>query len=171
MFGVCRNYLITKLKEAGVRTQPFTSMKKLRTTQESHVGAVLFDEETFERNGSKTIYIDKEGDRKKRRKVFVRSLHFDVIIGEYTEDKLSEIFDKFLSSLDRGLMIDGNYVEIEPEKADWVDDDDSILKAKIAVQLKIKFIGGTYKDSGFARVKEVEILSIDLDRKENEDGN
>lgn len=170
MFVQCRNYLVDKLKEAGIKTQPYISMKKLRATQESHIGAVIFDEETLARNGSKTIYKDERSDRKKRRKVFDRNLTFIVIIGEYSEDKAEEIFKRFLAVLDRGLMIEGNFIPIEPETAEWVDEDDSILKAKIAVSLKVRFEGGIYRDTGFAKVNNIEIASVNMDRKENEDG-
>lgn len=167
MFMECKEYLISKLKEAGIKTQPYTSLKKLRTTQESHIGAVLFDEETFTRNGSKTLYKDERGDRKKRRKIFDRNLTFDIVIGEYTQDKAEELFESFLLSLDKGLMIKGNYVPIEPETAEWVDEDDSILKAKVAVQLKIRFEGGIYRDTGFAKVNDVQVDAVEIVRKEN----
>lgn len=170
MFQQCKEYLLVKLKEAGLKTQPYTSLKKLRASQESHIGAVLFDEESFTRNGSKTIYKDERGDRKKRRKVFDRNLTFDIIIGEYTQDKAEELFESFLLCLDKGMMVNGNYVPIEPETAEWVDEDDSILKAKIAVQLKVRFEGGIYKDTGFANVKDVAVDSVEIDRKENKDG-
>lgn len=170
MFAQCKEYLVLKLKEAGLKTQPYTSLKKLRNTQESHIGAVLFDEESFTRNGSKTIFRDERGDRKKRRKVFDRNLTFDVIIGGYTQDEAEGLFESFLICLDKGLMIKGNYVHVEPETAEWVDEEDSILKAKVAVQLKVKFEGGIYKDTGFIAVKDVAIDSVEIIRKENEDG-
>lgn len=166
MFTECKEYLALKLKEAGVKTQPYTSLKKLRTTQESHLGAILFDEELFSRNGSKTLFEDELGNRKRRKKVFDRSLAFNVIIGEYSQDKAEEIFEKFLLCLDRGITVNGNFIYIEPESAEWVEEDDSILKAKIAVQLKVKFEGGIYKDTDLAKIKDIQIESINLQRGE-----
>lgn len=157
MFSECRAYLLNKLKAAGLKSQPFTSMKKLRTSSESHLGAVLTDGETFSRSGSKTIYTDNAGDKHKRRKVYDRKLTFTVIIGEYDQDKCEEIFLKFLSGMDAGIYVDGNYTSVEVEEADWVDEEDSILKAKIAVQVKVHFVGGIYRDTGFARVNNAEI--------------
>lgn len=157
MFSTCRAYLIDRLKTAGIKTQPFTAMKQLKTSSEKHLGAVLTDGETFSRSGSKTIYRDIAGDKHKRRKVFDRKLTFSVIIGEYDQDKCEEIFVTFLASLDTGIYVDGNYVSIEVEDADWVEEEDSILKAKVAVQMKVHFSGGIYRDTDSAKVKQTEI--------------
>lgn len=169
MFTECKQYLLDKLKAAGLKTNPYTSEKALEKSQESHIGAVLFESEAILRNGSKTRYKDQEGAQKKRRKVFDRKLAFTVIIGDYTEEAVEGMFERFLGSLDNGLDVNGNYVPIEPEGADWVDKDDSILKAKVAVQVKINFDGGLYKDTDFAKLTELEIESVE--RKEPTDGN
>lgn len=50
--------------------------------------------------------------------------------------------------------MDGNFVPIEVEGADWVDKDDSILKAQVAVQVSITFQGGVYKDTDLRKVKD-----------------
>lgn len=157
MFAECRNYLIEKLKTAGMKTPPYTTMKRLSIASESHISAVLFGKDTFARNGSKTIYQDDGGVRHKRKKVFDRGLSFNVVIGDYDEDKVETIFEAFLTSLDTGLNIDGNYVPIEVESSEWVDKDDSILRAKIAVNVKVNFDGGVYKDSDFAKVTGTDI--------------
>ena len=113
---------------------------------------MLFESETLLRNGSKTRYRDQEGAQKKRRKVFDRALAFTVIIGDYTDEAVESMFGAFLSSLDRGIYVNGDFVPIEVEGADWVDKDDSILKAQVAVQIKIRFDGGVYRDTDFAKV-------------------
>lgn len=168
MFTECKKYLLEKLIGAGLKTKPYTSEKALEKSMESHIGAVLFESDSFVRNGSKTLYRDQLGAQKKRRKVFDRKLAFTVIIGEYTEEAVEQMFEKFLGSLDNGIDINGNFVPIEPEGADWVDKDDSILKAKVAVQVKINFDGGLYKDTDFAKLAELEIESVE--RKEPTDG-
>lgn len=157
MFGDCRTYLIDKLKAAGIKSTPFTSMKKLKTSSESHIGAVLSDGETFSRSGSKTMYRDSAGVQHKRRQVYQRKITYSVIIGEYDQDKCEEIFIRFLSSLDTGIYVDGNYISIEVEDADWVEEDDSILRAKVAVQLKVHFSGGIYRDTDFAKVTNAQV--------------
>ena len=155
-----------------MKSKPYTTEKALEKSQESHVGAVLFEAETVLRNASKTIYTDKEGARTKRRKVFDRKLTFQVVIGDYTDDAVETMFEAFLNNLDRGIYVDGNFVPIEVEGADWVNKDDSILKAQVAVQIRIRFDGGLYRDTNFAKVTDIEVESIAKnDGKEIADGN
>jgi hypothetical protein len=169
MYAESKQYLLQKLKGAGLKSNPHTSDKTLEKSLESHVGAVLFESETILRNGSKTLFKDQQGARKKRRKVFDRRLTFTVIIGDYSDEAVEEMFERFLRSLDEGIYIDGNFTPIEVESADWVDKDDSILKAKVAVQIKLTFNGGLYRDTDFAKLSELEIESAE--RKEPTDGN
>ena len=164
MFTECQTFLIDALKAAGIRTTPITSLKKLNIYSESHVGAVLFEEETLSRSGSKTIYRNERGEQQKRRKVFDRSLVYNVVIGEYTAQKVEEIYEKFLSQISQNdFYIDGNYTALEVESADWVEKDDSILKAQVAVQIKIKFQGGVYRDTGYIDTSRKE-LGIRIER-------
>lgn len=156
MIKECKEYLISKLKSAGIKSNIYTSIKKLEKSNESHVGAVLFEGDNFTRSGSKTTYKDQRGDKQKRVKIFNRQISFVVVIGEYEESKCEEIFEKFIGLLDRGIVIDSNYTPIEIDDADWVDENDSILKAKIAVQVKITFEGGLYKDAAMGQIKEIE---------------
>ena len=53
LYTESKQYLIDKLKAAGIKSKPFTTEKALEKSQESHIGAVLFERETFTRNGSK----------------------------------------------------------------------------------------------------------------------
>lgn len=100
-----------------------------------------------------------------------RATTFGVIIGGYTDNEVEEIFDRFVASLDRGIYIDGNFVPIEIEGADWVDKDDSLLKAQVAVQVMITFNGGVYRDTGFAPLTDVRVTSVEkITRKEPTDG-
>lgn len=170
MYAQAKQYLVERLKAAGLKSKPHTTQKALERSQESHVGAVLFENESFARNGSKTRYSDQTGAQKKRRKVFDRTIAFTVLIGDYTDDAVETMLESFLSGLDRGIMVDGNFVPLEVEGADWVDSDDSILKAKVAVQVKIRFDGGIYKDTDFSKVSELEIESVIKNGKEPTDG-
>ena len=172
LYAQSKQYLLDKLKEAGLKSKPHTTQKSLERSQDSHLGAVLFESETFNRNGSKTRYSDQTGAQKKRRKVFDRGLSFTVIIGDYTEDAAEAMFERFLSGLGSGIMVDGNFVPLEVEGADWVDSDDSILKAKVAVQIKVRFDGGIYRDTDFAKLTELEVESVTKNNgKEPTDGN
>ena len=176
LYTESKQYLIDKLKAAGIKSKPFTTEKALEKSQESHIGAVLFERETFTRNGSKKRYRDEEGTLHKRRKIMERATTFGVIIGGYTDgtfkpnnnitrgytdNEVEEIFDRFVASLDRGIYIDGNFVPIEIEGADWVDKDDSLLKAQVAVQVMITFNGGVYRDTGFAPLTDVRVTSVE----------
>ena len=168
MYSECKSYLVGLLKTAGIKTKPYTSMAALGKSMESHLGAVIFENEALSRNGSKKQFTD-DGARKKRKKVFDRNLTFTVTIGEYSDDAVEEIYENFLAGLDQGIYVKGSYVPIEVEDADWVDKDDSILKSKVAVQVKVTFDGGVYKDTSFAKIGEIEIASVE--REEPIDGN
>lgn len=148
--------MIDSLKEAGIKRPVHTSRKRLKLDMESHVGAVLFEDEQLEKDGSKRVYIDKETKRKRRKK-YGRTLAFSVVIGDRDIDKVEEIYEKFLEKLPAGLWINGDYVSIEPEGADWLDDEDSIIKAKCAAQVKVNFRGGVYQDTEYLQADKVEI--------------
>lgn len=160
LYSEAKKYLLDKLKDAGLKSNPYTTQKALEKSQESHIGAVLFDSEDLARNGAKRTYRDETDAKKKRRKVFDRTLTFTVIIGDYTDEAVETMFERFLGSLDQGIYVDGNYVPIEPGEADWVGKDDSILKAQVAVQVSITFHGGLYVDTGFTKIVGVEIGNI-----------
>lgn len=161
LYAESKAYLLAKLKEAGVKSRPYTAMKWLEKSQESHVSAVIFDKEAISRNGSKKLYRDEQGARKKRRKAFDRNLTFAVIIMDYSDDAVETIFEKFLTSLDRGIWVKGDFVPIEAEDAEWADEEDSILKARVAVRVMVTFQGGLYKDTGFGPLTRVEIEAIE----------
>ena len=173
LYGQSKQYLLEKLTEAGLKSRPYTALKALQKSQESHVGAVLFEREAYARNGSKKRFRDEEGAKHKRRRVFDRSITFSTVIGEYTDDAAEEIFERFLASLDAGLYVDGNFVEITVEGSDWVDADDSLLRAKIAVQTAVTFQGGLYRDTGYAPLRHVEVKEVERNmmRKEPANGN
>lgn len=161
LYAESKAYLLAKLKEAGLKSKPYTTIKGLEKSQESHVGAVIFEEEAISRNGSKKLYKDQEGAQKKRRKVFNRNLTFTVTIGDYTDDAVETMFEKFLASLDRGIWVNGDFVPVEVGGADWVNKDDSILKAQVAVQVAITFEGGLYKDTDFGPLSHIEIEAVE----------
>ena len=50
--------------------------------------------------------------------------------------------------------------------ADWMDNEDTIIRAKCAVEIKVVCKGGVYKDTDFAKADNVEIT---VNRKEIED--
>lgn len=161
LYSECKKHLIDKLKEAGVKSKPYTTQKALVKSLESHVSAVIFESEKPSRNGSKKLYRDQEGAKKKRRKIFDRPITFTVTIGDYTDDAVEAIYEAFLEKLERGIWVDGNFVPIEVDGADWVDKEDSILKAQVAVQVAVTFQGGLYRDTDFGPLTHVEIETIE----------
>lgn len=158
MFLECRQVLIQSLIDAGITRQVHTSKKRLALDYESHVGAVLFEEEAIEKDGSKRIY-EKNGTRQKRRKKYSRTITFSIVIGERDIEKVENIYQNFLATLPDGIYVDGNYVCMTPSVADWLDDEDSILKAKCAAQLKVSCEGGLYQDTGYTEVRAVEVAA------------
>ena len=46
LYTESKQYLVDKLKAAGIKSKPFTTEKALEKSQESHIGAVLFERET-----------------------------------------------------------------------------------------------------------------------------
>lgn len=166
MFTQCKQYLVDTLKNAGIQSGIITSFKLLSTTQESHIGAVIFESETLSKSGTKTIFTDVGGDKHKRRKIFDRDIIFSVIIGDYSQEKVEEMYSKFFILLDDGLLIDGNYTSIELSDVEWVAEADSILNAKMTVQIKVQFSGGVYKDTGYKKMTVVN-TTVDIERGKN----
>lgn len=156
MFVACRDYLKKVLRDAGIRREPFTSRKQMKLSAESHLGAVLFDTENLEKDGGKRIYRGGDG-RQKRRKKYSREVVFNVVIGEHKIDAVEGIYEKFMECLEDGIYVDGNYVELQPEETDWIDNEDTIIKSRCAVQFKIRCIGGIYRDTGYITAQDVAV--------------
>lgn len=152
----CREYLIDLLKKSGVRTNIITNWKRLQLNQEAHLGAVCFQSDEFSRDGSKK-YFEEDGKRKIRTKKFQRETVFSIVIGEYTMEKCEAIFESFMKYIDKGIYLDGNYVEIETFEMDWVDKEETTLKSSMAANFKVKFIGGMYEDKVLSDIPEIEI--------------
>lgn len=89
-----KNYLIETLKSSGIKSQVYTEMKKLKQGNEPHVGAVLRNGETLSRSGSKRKFVDQEGQRKRRVKLWDRSTSLHVVIADTSEEKVEKILVK-----------------------------------------------------------------------------
>ncbi len=152
-----RNYIIETLKSSGIKSQVYTNMKKLKQGNEVHVGAVLRNGETFTRSGSKRKFVDQEGRQKRRVKLWERNTSLHVVIADTSEENVEKILEEFLRNLKKGIDVDGNWVNIVVGEADWVEEGDSILKAKVAVQFDITFEGGIYEDRD---IKPMDIGSV-----------
>lgn len=161
LYTEAKQYLLNALKASGLKSNPYVSQKLLKKSQESHIGAVLFEREVYARNGSKKRYRDEEGAKHKRRKILDRALTFVVLIGDYSDDAVEAMLERFLAQLEHGIVVDGNYVPIELEGTEWVDTEDTLLKARVAVRVMVTFQGGLYRDTDFGPLTHVEISTIE----------
>ncbi len=148
-----RDFLVQNLKGAGIHGKIHESMKSLKSCNEVHVGAVLRTAEGFTRSGSKKRYTDQQGQRKQRNKLFERTTELHVVIADTSEEKVDGILTKFLKNISKGFVVDGNWVDVEIGKADWLEEDDSILKSKIAVEFDVTLTGGIYTDTDVIAAK------------------
>jgi hypothetical protein len=157
MITLYKDYLENKLKEADVKGKIYRSMKYLKNSNSPYLGAILFEKEEFKKDGSKTIY-DDNGTKIKRIRKLIRETWLSVVIAHSKEYDCEVIFSNFLKVLDKGIDDgDGNFVDIEVLDSDWVDEEDSILNSKIAVQILIKFTGGIYEDIQLVKITDMEI--------------
>lgn len=159
----CRDYLVQKLKESGIKTKIHTAMKTLQNSNESHVGAVLFQDESLKRLDEKTIVL-KSGERKRATKLMQREIKFNVIIGEYQPEKAEAIYETFLQGLGKQLETENGIIDIEPVRCDWVSAEDSILQAKIAANLEVVMTGTMIKESQMLKIKEIEIERVEKEQ-------
>ena len=65
LYKQSKEYLLEKLKAAGLKSKPYTTQKGLEKSQESHIGAVLFESETFSETAPKHD-IETKRERRKR---------------------------------------------------------------------------------------------------------
>lgn len=140
------DYLIKILKESGIRSNVYTSLKKLKQANELQVAGVLRNSEVFGRSGSKKTYTDQQGRRKCRAKLWDRTTSVNVVIADTTEAKVEGILEEFLRRIGKGIEVDRNWADIEIGDVDWVEEEDSILKAKVAVQFEVTIKSGIYED-------------------------
>lgn len=147
-----RDFLIKALQNAGVKGKIHESMKTLKNCNELHVGAVLRVRENFTRSGSKKRYTDKEGQRKQRNKLFDRITVLHVVIADTSEDKVETLLNNFLTGISKGFEVNGNWVDLELSDAEWLEEEDTILKAKITVEFDVTLKGGIYVDTDVVNI-------------------
>lgn len=150
-----KEYIKEVLKQSGIKSQIYTSMKKLKASNETHVAAILLDGETFERSNSKKKFVDEDGTIKVRKKLFQREIRLRVVISDNSEEKVEEIAEHFLKQVGTGFILNKNWVDIWIEEAEWLFEGDHILKGKAAVELKITLKHGIYQEED---MKQVELI-------------
>ena len=137
-------------------------MKKLKQSNEVHTGAVLTISENLKRLSSKKMFIDENGQKKRRYKLWQRERIYRVVIADSKESRCDEVLVNFLKQIKTGIVIDGSWVGIELGNPDWVDEQDSVLKSKTGVQFTVTFDGGIYED------KEMKKISAKVQIKKEE---
>ena len=158
-----RDFLVSRLKQAGIRGKVYESLKDLKNSNSVQVGAVLRVGEKFARSGSKKRF-DDEGRRRQRNKLFERTTVLHVVIADSDEDKVDTVLTKFLSIVSKGFPVDGNWVDIEIGDADWLEKNDSILKSSVVVELDVTLRGGIYTDTEI-KTPAVGTLTATVDRR------
>lgn len=142
-----KEFLEGALKAGGMTGRIYQSVGELKHAQGTFYGAVLRGKDTPTRSKSKKYFIDQEDCSMLRRRHYDCETEYNVIIAASTEQKAEEVLEGFLIALGKGFDDGkGNWVGIEPDETDWVDEDDSVLKAKVAVQVIIKCKYGIYTD-------------------------
>ena len=83
-----KEYLIARLKEAGVKGSVFTSLKKMEMSHDLQMAGVMVSGEVLTRSGSKTKYVDEEGRRRSRHKLWKRVTKMHVVIADTIDEKV-----------------------------------------------------------------------------------
>lgn len=141
-----KEYLTNALMKGGMKGRIYQSVKELKHAQGTQYGAVLRTRDEPVRSASKKYFEDQEGVKKLRRKLYECETLYNVVIADATEEAAEKILEGFLKNLEKGYYDDGNWVEVNPKETDWVDEDDCVMKSKIAVQVAVEFKYGIYRD-------------------------
>lgn len=159
MITLYKDYLEQKLKDIGLNGKIYKTLKELKQYSGAELGGILTGEENFARNGTRS-YVEKDGIRYIRKKVYDRSTNIVVVLSGKDDAATDELMVQFIALLDKGIDdTKGNWVEIECLKGDWVEDMDSVLRNKIAVQLLVTFKGGIYVDKATIPIKNIELTT------------
>ncbi len=156
-----KEYLEAALKEGGMTGRIYASVKELKHAQGTNYGAVLRGKDKPTRSKSKKYYKDEEDRSMLRHKPYDMETTYNVVIAAATEEKAEEVLEGFLKAVGRGYYDDGgNWVAVEPEETDWVDEDDSVMKAKVAVQVAVICRYGLYIDTEAGAMPEKADISF-----------
>lgn len=155
MVDACAEYLKEKIRAVMGQNAPYyTRLKELQLCAESHVGSAIVDSDVLTFSGRPVRNtISGQDDRK----LYDRTVIFNVILGEYKLPALSPLFEAFLRSLGHGFSHEGHYIALMLGEAGWVDRGDSIIKAEIAVEVPVIFQGGIYQPQTFRKLSDVSI--------------
>ena len=86
-----------------------------------------------------------------------------MVIGEFNAEKLDAIYE-VSGDTGKGTVYQRRFCYVEPSEAEWAEDEDGVLAAKIAVKIRVTFSGGVYADTPRQSLKDKE-LDIDHGQK------
>ena len=75
-----------------------------------------------------------------------------VVIADTSEDKVETLLNNFLTGISKGFEVNGNWVDLELSDAEWLEEEDTILKAKITVEFDVTLKGGIYVDTDVVNI-------------------
>lgn len=143
-----KQYLTDNLRNSGMRGTIHASLKSMKHDGGNHYAGILRCTDTPDRAKSIKNFKDQEGSMSIRRKYYEVTTVYNVVIAEQNEEKLEGIVEEFLVNLGKGFDDgSGNFVTVEPGEVDWVDEEDSVLKGKLAVEIPITMKYGIYRDT------------------------
>lgn len=163
-----KEFLTAALKAGGVKGRIYESVKELKHAAGTQYAAILRISDQPVRATSKKTYQDQEGVTMVRRKLYQAETVYNVVLTDSGEESLEKLLEGFLSNLEKGYYDDaGNWVGVTPEETDWVDEEDSVMKAKVAVQVKVVCRYGIYRDvSAGVTPGEVDMEFLPGDKEE-----
>lgn len=149
-----KEYLTGVLRGAGVKGTIYGSLKEMAADGGSHYAGILRGTDKPVRAKSKRTYVDKEGVTMAREKLYDVETVYTIVIAAQDEAGLEKLVEAFLRSITPGYDDGaGNWVSVELGAVDWVDEKDSILKAKLAVEIPVTIRYGLYDDVRLARME------------------
>ena len=155
-----KEYLTGCLQAAGEKGRIYDSMKDLKHAQGVHYAAILRTKDEIER-AKRTRYHTDGGVEMIRKKRIQMETTYNVVIASQDEDTAAGILNGFLLALGKGFDDgDSNWVDVEAPLTDWVDEEDSVLKAKVAVQVQVIFRYGLYTEEAAGSIPESEVVAV-----------
>lgn len=153
-----QKYLKEVLRMSGVKGQIHCSLKELKHENGIHYAGILRCTDSPDRAKSRKTFVDQKDSMAVRRKYFNMTTHYNVVIADQNEAMLETIVEAFLVNLGKGYDDgDGNWVGVEAGDVDWVDEEDSVLKSKLAVEIPVTFTYGIYRDSKAERLPDFKV--------------
>lgn len=155
MLNECLAYLEQRLLSVmGENTPCFTRLAELKISAASRVCSAIPDSDVITFSGANAYNLDTKTNDVK---LFDRVITVGVVIGERNTEALEPLFEAFLASLDESFVHAGHTVGITLGEAGWMDEKDSLIKAKLAVEIPIIFTGGIYRPKRHGKIETINI--------------